>query len=46
VLGNPAVTCVIPGTSNPDHMRENAHAGVGAFLTEAQRKRIVTELGA
>jgi diketogulonate reductase-like aldo/keto reductase len=46
VLGNPAVTCVIPGTSNPDHMRENARAGVGAFLTEAQRKRIVAELGA
>jgi diketogulonate reductase-like aldo/keto reductase len=45
VLSNPAVTCVIPGTSNPDHMRENARAGVGAFLTEAQRKRIVAELG-
>jgi diketogulonate reductase-like aldo/keto reductase len=45
VLGNPAVTCVIPGTSNPDHMRENARAGVGAFLIEAQRKRIVAELG-
>jgi diketogulonate reductase-like aldo/keto reductase len=46
VLGNPAVTCVIPGTSNPDHMRENAKAGVGAFLTEAQRNRIVAELSA
>jgi aryl-alcohol dehydrogenase-like predicted oxidoreductase len=46
VLGNPAVTCVIPGTSNPDHMRENAKAGVGAFLSEAQRKRIVAELSA
>ena len=27
VLGHPAVTCVIPGTSNPAHMRENAAAG-------------------
>jgi diketogulonate reductase-like aldo/keto reductase len=46
VLGNPAVTCVIPGTSNPDHMRENAKAGVGAFLTEAQRNHILAELSA
>jgi aryl-alcohol dehydrogenase-like predicted oxidoreductase len=44
VLGNPAVTCVIPGTSNPDHMRENARAGTGAFPDEAQRRRIVAEL--
>ncbi|MEA2839453.1 MAG: hypothetical protein QOF41_783 [Methylobacteriaceae bacterium] len=44
VLGNPAVTCVIPGTSNPDHMRENAQAGTGAVASEAQRKRIVAEL--
>lgn len=29
VLSQPAVTCVIPGTSNPVHMRENAIAGDG-----------------
>jgi diketogulonate reductase-like aldo/keto reductase len=29
VLSQPAVTCVIPGTSNPDHMRDNAAAGSG-----------------
>jgi aryl-alcohol dehydrogenase-like predicted oxidoreductase len=29
VLSHPAVTCAIPGTSNPDHMRENAMAGDG-----------------
>jgi diketogulonate reductase-like aldo/keto reductase len=46
VLGHPAVTCVIPGTSNPDHMRENAQAGIGAFLSEAQRQRIVMALDA
>jgi diketogulonate reductase-like aldo/keto reductase len=44
VLGNPAVTCVIPGTANPEHMRDNAQAGTGAFLEEAQRRRIVAEL--
>lgn len=29
VLSQPAVTCVIPGTSNPLHMRDNAAAGAG-----------------
>jgi aryl-alcohol dehydrogenase-like predicted oxidoreductase len=29
VLSQPAVTCVIPGTSSPEHMRDNAAAGSG-----------------
>jgi aryl-alcohol dehydrogenase-like predicted oxidoreductase len=29
VLSQPAVTCAIPGTSDPQHMRENAMAGMG-----------------
>jgi aryl-alcohol dehydrogenase-like predicted oxidoreductase len=29
VLAQPAVTCVIPGTSSPQHMRDNAAAGSG-----------------
>ena len=29
VLSQPAVTCVIPGTANPHHMRDNAAAGSG-----------------
>lgn len=29
VLSQPAVTCVIPGTSSPDHMRDNARAAAG-----------------
>jgi diketogulonate reductase-like aldo/keto reductase len=45
VIGHPAVTCVIPGTANPDHMRDNAAAGTGLFLDEIMRRRIVAELG-
>lgn len=41
VLGHPAVTCVIPGTSKPEHMAQNAQAGAGVVLDEAQRERIV-----
>jgi len=31
VLSQPAVTCVIPGTSNPQHMKDNAAAGSGVI---------------
>jgi len=31
VLSQPAVTCVIPGTSNPAHMKDNAAAGSGVI---------------
>lgn len=31
VLSHPAVTCAIPGTANPEHMRANALAGTGAL---------------
>ena len=41
VLANPAVTCVIPGTSKPEHMRDNAQAGVGTYPDAALRQRIV-----
>jgi diketogulonate reductase-like aldo/keto reductase len=44
VVGHPAVTCVIPGTANPDHMRDNAAAGAGPFLDDAARRRIAAEL--
>lgn len=42
VLSNPAVTCVIPGTSKANHMLDNIGAGFGGLPTEAQRKEIVT----
>lgn len=40
VVSHPAVTCAIPGTGNPDHMRSNARAGFGAMPDAAMRKRM------
>ncbi|HTR87185.1 MAG TPA: aldo/keto reductase [Reyranella sp.] len=45
VLANPAVTCAIPGTSNPAHMRDNLQAGLGAYPDAALLKRLVAEVG-
>jgi aryl-alcohol dehydrogenase-like predicted oxidoreductase len=45
VLSQPAVTCVIPGTSSPQHMRENAIAGSGEFPKPEFWKRPLAELG-
>ena len=39
VLGHPAVTCVIPGTSRPQHMQDNARAGTGRCLIRRCGKR-------
>ena len=44
VLANPAVTCVIPGTSRPEHMRDNAQAGSGPLPDDALLKRMTIEL--
>ncbi|CAN5530577.1 aldo/keto reductase [soil metagenome] len=41
VLAQPAVTCVIPGTSKPEHMRDNAQAGLGAYPDERLRQRMI-----
>ena len=40
VLGNPAVTCVIPGTGRREYMIDNVHAGIGDYPDSAMRKRI------
>jgi diketogulonate reductase-like aldo/keto reductase len=45
VLGQPAVTCVIPGTGRPEHMRDNVAAGFGMVPDAAMRKRMVQSLG-
>lgn len=41
VLSNPAVTCVIPGTGKPEHMRLNVEAGTGANLSNAHLRALV-----
>lgn len=45
VVAHPAVTCVIPGTSRPEHMRENAEAGTGALPDDALRRRMAIAVG-
>lgn len=40
VISHPAVTCAIPATSNPAHMRENLEAGRGALPDAATRKQM------
>jgi diketogulonate reductase-like aldo/keto reductase len=46
VLANKAVTCVIPGTANPQHIRDNAQAGLGAYPDAAMLQRMVREIAA
>jgi len=45
VVSHPAVTCAIPGTGNPDHMRANAQAGMGAMPDETMRARMIVDAG-
>ena len=46
VLANPAVTCVIPGTGKPEHMKDNVRAGLGIYPDAALLKRMVAEIAA
>jgi diketogulonate reductase-like aldo/keto reductase len=40
IVSHPAVTCAIPATSNPNHMRENMGAVRGRLPDEATRRRM------
>lgn len=40
ILSHPAVTCVIPGTSNPDHLVENMEAAYGRLPDGKARKKM------
>ena len=41
IISPPAVTCVIPATTRPDHARENLAAATGELPDETMRQRIV-----
>jgi diketogulonate reductase-like aldo/keto reductase len=43
VVSHPAVTCAIPGTGRPQHMRDNVAAGVGIMPDAAMRRRMAAE---
>jgi len=40
ILTHPAVTCVIPATSNPLHLVDNMEAGTGRLPDEGMRRRM------
>jgi diketogulonate reductase-like aldo/keto reductase len=40
IVGQPAVTCVIPATRNPAHVVDNVNAAVGPPPDEAMRKKM------
>ena len=44
ILGNPGVTCVLTATSNPEHMLDNAGAGIGPLPDEQTRRRMAAHL--
>lgn len=44
VIAHPAVTCVLCGTSDPDHMNDNLGAMRGPLPDEAMRRRMVRHM--
>ena len=46
ILGHPAVTCVIPATSKPEHLTDNMGAGTGALPDAAARARMAAHFAA
>ncbi len=44
VVSHPAVTCAIPATSKPEHLRQNMHAGLGPMPDAATRNNIARSL--
>jgi diketogulonate reductase-like aldo/keto reductase len=40
IVAHPAVTCAIPGTGKPEHMRDNLAAGMGSLADAATRRRM------
>jgi len=44
IVAHPAVTCAIPGTGRPEHMRDNLAAGTGSLPDAAARKKMLDYL--
>jgi diketogulonate reductase-like aldo/keto reductase len=44
IVSHPAVTCVIPATAKPDHMRDNAAAGHGRMPDSRMRERMAEHI--
>ncbi len=44
ILGNEAVTCVIPGTDKPEHMLDNVQAGMGRLPNTIEMKKMKDHL--
>jgi aryl-alcohol dehydrogenase-like predicted oxidoreductase len=44
ILGHPAVTCAIPGTSKVRNLRDNLGAGIGRIPDQAVRARMLAHL--
>ena len=40
IVSHPAVTCAIPGTARPEHMKDNLAAGQGPMPSADQRKKM------
>ena len=40
IVSHPAVTCAIPGTARPDHMRDNLQGGIGVMPDASTRTRM------
>jgi diketogulonate reductase-like aldo/keto reductase len=45
IISHPAVTCAIPATTRPDHVRENLAAAGGIMPDEALRERMIQYIG-
>ena len=41
ILSDRRVSCVIPATSKPERMKENAEAGVGPWFGDEEREYVV-----
>jgi len=44
IIAHPAVTCVIPATSRPEHLADNMQAGLGCIPNAATRDRVTALL--